>query len=55
MLDLSPRELSILVPLVVLTIFYGIHPGPILDGTAASVAQLLHQTNLAAIHTAALH
>jgi NADH-quinone oxidoreductase subunit M len=54
-LDLSPRELSILLPLVVLTIFYGIHPGPILDGTAASVAQLLHQTNLAALHTAALH
>jgi NADH-quinone oxidoreductase subunit M len=53
-LDLSPRELSILVPLVVLTIFYGIHPGPILNGTAASVAELLHHTG-AAVATAALH
>jgi NADH-quinone oxidoreductase subunit M len=53
-LDLSPRELSILVPLVVLTIFYGIHPGPILNGTAASVAELLHHTGAPAVTTAAL-
>jgi len=56
-LDVSPREIAILAPLVVLTIYYGIHPGPILNGTAASVASLLdnYHTALAALHTAALH
>jgi NADH-quinone oxidoreductase subunit M len=56
MLDLTPREIAILAPLVILTIYYGVHPGPILDGTAASVASLLHgyHTALAAAHTAAL-
>ncbi len=53
-LDLSPREIAILAPLVILTIYYGIHPSPILDGTAASVAELLHHTALAAVHTAAI-
>ncbi len=55
-LDLSPREIAILAPLVVLTVYYGIHPAPILDGTAASVAGLLHgyHTALAAVHTTAL-
>ncbi len=56
-LDVSPREIAILAPLVVLTIYYGIHPAPILNGTAASVASLLngYHTALAALHTAALH
>jgi len=56
MLDLSPREIAILAPLVILTIYYGIHPAPILNGTAASVAGLLHgyHSALAAVHTAAL-
>ena len=40
-LDLSPRELVLLVPLVALTIFYGIHPSPILDSSSASVAALV--------------
>jgi NADH-quinone oxidoreductase subunit M len=57
MLDLSPREIAILAPLVILTIYYGIHPAPILDSTAASVAGLLHgyHSALAAVNTAALH
>jgi NADH-quinone oxidoreductase subunit M len=55
-LDLSPREIVVLAPLFLLTIFYGIHPAPILDGTATSVAQLIqrYDTRLASMHTAAL-
>jgi len=36
-LDLDAREIVVLVPLVVLTIFFGFYPAPILDATAASV------------------
>ena len=41
MLDLSPREIALLVPLILLTIYYGVHPAPILDGSAASVNAVL--------------
>ena len=41
MLDLSPREIATLGPLVALTIFYGIYPAPVLDVTAASVKKLV--------------
>jgi NADH-quinone oxidoreductase subunit M len=51
-LDLSPREIAVLAPLFLLTIFYGVHPGPILDGTAASVTQLVHSNG--EMRTAAL-
>jgi NADH-quinone oxidoreductase subunit M len=37
MLDLDRREIVVLVPLLVLTIFFGFYPAPILDATAASV------------------
>ena len=40
-LDLSPREVVILAPLVLLTIFYGIYPAPVLDVTATSVKNLV--------------
>jgi NADH-quinone oxidoreductase subunit M len=40
-LDLSPREVAILAPLVLLTIFYGVYPAPVLDVTAASVKNLV--------------
>ena len=40
-LDLDRREVLILAPLVVLTILFGIYPAPILDMSAASVAQLV--------------
>jgi NADH-quinone oxidoreductase subunit M len=40
-LDLSPREIAILAPLVVLTIFYGVYPAPVLDVTGASVRNLV--------------
>ena len=35
--DLSTREIAILAPLVVLTIYYGVHPQPIIDASAASI------------------
>ncbi|MEZ5899528.1 MAG: NADH-quinone oxidoreductase subunit M [Hyphomicrobium sp.] len=41
LLDLSPREIVILAPLVLLTIFYGIYPAPVLDVTGASVKNLV--------------
>ena len=39
--DLDRREIVILAPLVVLTILFGIYPKPVLDMSAASVAQLI--------------
>ena len=38
LLDLSRREKAILYPLIVLVIFFGVYPAPILDATATSVA-----------------
>jgi NADH-quinone oxidoreductase subunit M len=47
-MDLSPREIAFLAPLVILTIFFGVYPKPIFDVTRASVAHLvqLHQAGL---------
>jgi NADH-quinone oxidoreductase subunit M len=39
--DVSPREIAILAPLVILTIFYGVYPAPVLDVTKASVQKLV--------------
>lgn len=39
--DVNARELIVLVPLVLLTIFFGIYPAPINDVTAASVAHIV--------------
>jgi NADH-quinone oxidoreductase subunit M len=41
LLDLSPREVAILAPLVLLTIYYGFYPAPVLDVTGASVKNLV--------------
>ena len=48
-LDLNPRELGMLATLVVLTIFYGFHPSPILDASGPSVAALVktHDADIA--------
>ena len=46
-LDLNWRESLVLVPLVVLTIFFGFYPAPILDATAASSKALVAQYNAA--------
>jgi NADH-quinone oxidoreductase subunit M len=54
--DLNPREMAIMAPLVLLTIYYGVHPGPILDACAGSVAELVKNFDsaLAVTKTAAL-
>jgi NADH-quinone oxidoreductase subunit M len=53
--DLGWREITIFVPLVVLTIFFGVYPKPILDFSSASVTQLIdnYQHALSAVQTAA--
>jgi NADH-quinone oxidoreductase subunit M len=45
--DLSPREVAILAPLVVVTILMGVYPKPVFDVTSASVANLIGEYNTA--------
>ena len=54
LLDLSPREIAILAPLVILTIFYGVYPAPVLDVTAASVKNLVQNYEAAVKPAAAM-
>jgi NADH-quinone oxidoreductase subunit M len=56
MLDLSTRERVIVYPLVVLVIFFGVYPTPILRYTAMSVDALVNKVSLTleAAQTAAL-
>ncbi|MDO9382961.1 MAG: NADH-quinone oxidoreductase subunit M [Hyphomicrobiaceae bacterium] len=49
--DMTPREIAILAPLVVLTVLFGFYPAPVLDVTAASVKQLVSNYE-AAVNTA---
>jgi NADH-quinone oxidoreductase subunit M len=42
-LDLSPREIAIFVPLIVVTIWMGIYPAPFLEVMDASIANLIEQ------------
>ncbi|MCC0016369.1 MAG: NADH-quinone oxidoreductase subunit M [Rhodobiaceae bacterium] len=53
-LDVDRREIAILAPLVLLTILFGVYPGPILDVTAVSVEHLAqgYQDALAAAQAA---
>ena len=44
-LDLSPREIVILAPLVILTILFGVYPKPLMDPTTASVNKLIADYN----------
>ena len=55
-MDLDAREIALFTPLLLLTIYYGVHPGPILDACAASVDHLVKgfDAALAATKTAAL-
>jgi len=39
--DLNAREVLCLAPLFILTIYYGVHPQPIIDASAASIDALL--------------
>ncbi len=54
--DLGWREVAIFAPLVALTIFFGVYPKPVLDLSAASVAQLMdsYQHALAPVRAAAV-
>ncbi len=55
-LDLSPREIAIMVPLVLLTLYYGVHPSPVLNASDAAVAGIVKTVAAAApgARTAAL-
>ena len=52
--DMNKREIAILAPLVVLTVFFGFYPAPIIDAMDASVTQLIdqYQASLAALESA---
>jgi NADH-quinone oxidoreductase subunit M len=52
-MDLSPREVAILAPLILLTIFYGFYPAPVLDVTATSVKNLVQNYQSAQLTSAA--
>jgi len=54
--DVTFREQLFLVPLLLLIVYFGVHPQPILDASAASVEQLLQgvQHAAAAMRTAGL-
>ena len=43
--DMTPREAVALVPLILLTIFFGVYPSPILDVFGASVESLMAGVN----------
>ncbi|MFG1426589.1 NADH-quinone oxidoreductase subunit M [Roseixanthobacter glucoisosaccharinicivorans] len=55
-LDLGPREIAILVPLVVITILFGFWPAPILDMTSTAVNAVVARTDTvaSAVKTATL-
>jgi NADH-quinone oxidoreductase subunit M len=55
-LDLDRREIAILAPLVVLVIYYGIRPGPVLDAFAPPTEQVVqaYKAAMAPTKTAAL-
>ncbi len=46
--DLSPREIAIMLPLVVLTILFGVWPAPILNMTNHAVGAVIARTDLVA-------
>ncbi len=51
--DLNWREITTLTPLVLLTIYFGVHPQPIIDASSASIDALLqgfgHATRMAGL------
>jgi NADH-quinone oxidoreductase subunit M len=44
--DLTPREVAVLVPVLVLIVWIGVYPQPFLRTTEASVKQLLAQVHM---------
>jgi len=43
--DLNGREIATLTPLLLLTLYYGVHPQPIIDASAASIDALVQGVN----------
>ena len=41
LVDITPREIFVLLPLLLATIFFGIYPAPVLDAVAVSTDQIL--------------
>jgi NADH-quinone oxidoreductase subunit M len=54
--DLTWREVVVMTPLVLLTIFFGFYPAPLLDASSASVEALIrnYESSLAAAQQARL-
>jgi NADH-quinone oxidoreductase subunit M len=52
--DMTSRELATLAPLVVLTVFFGAYPAPILDIFGPSVESIIKPLNEAAAAAEAL-
>ena len=52
--DMNGRELAIMVPLIVLTVFFGVYPAPVMNVIAVSSENLIsnYNTALAAAHAA---
>jgi NADH-quinone oxidoreductase subunit M len=50
--DVTRREFATLVPLAILTIFFGVYPAPILDVIGASVENLLKSVQVASLAAA---
>jgi NADH-quinone oxidoreductase subunit M len=46
-LDLNGRERAVLIPLVILTVLFGVWPAPILDTSAGAVAGLVEHVRAA--------
>ncbi|MGB0084327.1 MAG: NADH-quinone oxidoreductase subunit M [Rhodomicrobiaceae bacterium] len=44
-LDLTPREIAVLAPLVALTVLFGVYPKPLMQVTAVSVEKLITDYN----------
>lgn len=44
--DLNIREFSIILPLVIITVIFGIYPSPILDGLHYSVSTLIYNSSI---------
>jgi NADH-quinone oxidoreductase subunit M len=55
-LDMGPREVAFMAPLVILTILFGFYPAPVLDVTAVSVKKLVahYETAVKSSTTASL-
>ncbi|MGH7121816.1 MAG: NADH-quinone oxidoreductase subunit M [Acetobacteraceae bacterium] len=54
-LDLSPREVAVFAPLVVLTLWMGIYPSSFTSFWAASVGQMVQNHHIAMLHMHSVH